>query len=205
VNVALDTNIELLFWQLKYRLNICINHVSSATFTMKGFPIEPTFKFIFVSIGLVLEVGISEKKDYAIWNLFGKTKFLVERKWTDEVKRSQYLSWISSRELVQQMLLQDFEHSLKTGHSLWEEYCFILQLCRFLILSITTIAATMLNIDFRTTKGSHSTLYTRRNMCDYAIVPFQCPQYRFVMVYIYKNHYFSVYIANQLWKTLLTL
>jgi hypothetical protein len=33
--------------------------VSSATFTMKGFPIEPTFKFIFVSIGLVLEVGIS--------------------------------------------------------------------------------------------------------------------------------------------------
>ena len=54
-------------------------------------------------------------------------------------------------------------------------------------------------------KGSHSTLYTRRHMCDYAIVPFQCPQYRFVMVYIYKNHYFSVYIANQLWKTLLTL
>jgi hypothetical protein len=35
---------------------------------------------------------------------------------------------------------------------LWKEYCFILQLCKFLILSITTsIAAIMLNIDFRTT------------------------------------------------------
>jgi hypothetical protein len=44
--------------------------VSSATFTIKGFPIEPTFKFIFVSIGLVLEVGISENVSYSTMYFF---------------------------------------------------------------------------------------------------------------------------------------
>ena len=44
--------------------------VSSATFTMKGFPIEPTFKFIFVSIGLVLEVGISGNVSYSTMYFF---------------------------------------------------------------------------------------------------------------------------------------
>jgi hypothetical protein len=65
-----------VWWLIKMlrRYFSCQNNnsifVSSATFTMKGFPIEPTFKFIFVSIGLVLEVGISENVSHSTMYFF---------------------------------------------------------------------------------------------------------------------------------------
>jgi hypothetical protein len=60
--------------QMLRRFLSCQNNnsifVSSATFTVKGFPIEPTVKLVCASIGLVVEVGISGNVSHSTMYFF---------------------------------------------------------------------------------------------------------------------------------------
>lgn len=65
-----------VWWLIKMlrRYFSCQNNnsifVSSATFTVKGFPIEPIFKLVFASLGLVVEVGISGNVSHSTMYFF---------------------------------------------------------------------------------------------------------------------------------------